>query len=307
MSESPPRVVAVVLNYNGRDVTLQTLASLFRLDYPALELVVVDNGSSDGSREAIAAAHPGLTQLRVEENRGIANGLDRGVAWALERGADYVLVLNNDIEVDPAMVDEMVRAAEADPTIGIVGPKAYYFWDRQRIWSAGGRLMFRETVTRERGMGAMDRGQFDEPGEVDYINGCAALVRASALREVGLFDPIYVVSVEDADWCVRAKRAGYRCWYEPRARLWHMVSHTTGGYSAGRTFHTGRSTAIFVRRYAGPLQWCSFLLFMSMAFPVALLRELARGNQAAAWAKLKGVIAGLEAPLAPPPRWEANG
>ncbi|MEZ5333538.1 MAG: glycosyltransferase [Thermoanaerobaculia bacterium] len=153
MSESPPRVAAVVLNYNGREVTLQTLASLFRLDYPALELVVVDNGSSDGSREAIAAAHPGLAQLRVEENRGIANGLDRGVVWALERGADYVLVLNNDIEVDPAMVDEMVRAAEADPTIGIVGPKAYYFWDRRRIWSAGGRLMFRETVTRERGWG----------------------------------------------------------------------------------------------------------------------------------------------------------
>lgn len=304
MSDSPPRVAAVVLNYNGREVTLQTLASLRGLDYPAVELVVVDNGSTDGSWEAVAAAYPEVPQLKVEENRGIAFGLNRGVVWGLERGCDYVLVLNNDIEVEPSMLTELVRAAEADPAAGIVGPKAYYYWDRERIWSAGGRLLFRETVTRERGMGEIDRGQYDEAGEVDYVNGCAALIRSRALREVGLFDPIYVVSVEDADWCVRARRAGWRCLYAPTARLWHMVSHTTGGYSPGRTFHTGRSTAIFVRRYAGPLRWCSFLLFMAMAFPAAFLRELPRGNQGAAWAKLRGVLAGLRVALAPPPRCE---
>jgi GT2 family glycosyltransferase len=306
MPDSSPRVAAVVLNNNGRDVTLKTLESLRRLDYPAVDVVVVDNGSTDGSWEAVAEAHPDLTQLKVEENRGIAYGLNRGVAWGLEGGYDYVLILNNDIEVEPSMLAEMVRAAEREPLVGIVGPKAYYYWDRERIWSAGGRLMFRETVTRERGMGEVDDGRFDEPAEVDYVNGCAALIRASVLREVGLFDPLYVVSVEDADWCVRMRRAGYRCLYVPSARLWHMVSHTTGGYNAGRTFHTGRSTAIFVRRYASPLQWCSFLLFMSMAFPAAFLRELPRGNQGAAWAKLRGVAAGLRAPLAPPPAWRGR-
>jgi hypothetical protein len=85
-----------------------------------------------------------------------------------------------------------------------------------------------------------------------------------------------------------------------------MVSHTTGGYNPGRTFQTGRSTAIFVRRYAGPLQWCSFLLFMAMAFPAAFVRELLRGNQGAAWAKLRGVAAGLRTPLAPPPTGEPS-
>ncbi len=304
MASSVPRVAAVVLNYNGLEVTLQTLASLTRLSYPSFDLVVVDNGSTDGSSLAIAESFPHLNQLRVEVNQGIANGLNAGVRWALARDYDYVLILNNDIEVDPRLLEELIRVGESDPRIGCVGPKAYYYGDRRRIWSAGGRIRFREAVTRERGMGEMDRGQFDQPGEVDYVNGCAALLRASVLRDVGLFDPVYFVSCEDADWCTRMKRLGYRCAYAPGAVLWHMVSHTTGGYRKGRTYQTGRSTAIFVRRYASFFQWCSFLAFVVVAIPAAFLRELPRRNQAAALAKLRGIVAGLRVPLAPPPRWE---
>ncbi len=306
MTSLAPRVAAVVLNYNGREVTLQTLASLRRLDYTSFDVVVVDNGSTDGSAAAVADGFPYVTQLRVEVNQGIAHGLNVGMRWALARDYDYVLILNNDIEADPAMLDELIRVGESDPRIGCVGPKTYYYWDRRRIWSAGGRIRFREAVTGERGMGELDRGQFDEAGEVDYVNGCAALLRASALREVGLFDPLYFVSCEDADWCTRMKRRGWRCWYAPRAVLWHMVSHTTGGYKAGRTYQTGRSTAIFVRRYASFFEWCSFLALLAASVPIAFLRELPRGNQAAALAKLRGAWAGLRVPLAPPPRWEPS-
>lgn len=299
-----PRVAVLVLNYNGRDVTLQTLGSLRDMVYDAFDLAVVDNGSSDGSWEAIEEAFPEVRQLKVEENRGIANGLNHGVRWALDHGYEYLLIANNDIEVAPDLLSEFVAVAEADPKAGIVGPKAYYYWDRKRIWSAGGILRFRESVTRERGMGKIDDGRYDGTEVVDYVNGCAALIRAPVMREVGPFDPVYIVSVEDADWCVRMKRLGYRCIYHPRAVLWHMVSHTTGGYSAGRTFQTGRSTAIFVRRHANFAQRCSFLLFAAMAFPAAFLRELPRGNQKAAVAKLRGVIEGLRVPLDPVPGWE---
>lgn len=301
-----PQVAVLVLNYNGRDVTLQTLGSLRNMDYDAFDLVVVDNGSSDGSWEAIAEAFPEVLQLKVDVNRGIANGLNHGVRWALENDYDYLLIANNDIEVAPDLLSEFVAVAEADPKAGIVGPKAYYYWDRERIWSAGGMLRFRESVTRERGMGKMDEGSYEATQEVDYINGCAALIPAAVMREVGPFDPVYIVSVEDADWCVRMKRLGYRCVYHPRAVLWHMVSHTTGGYSAGRTFQTGRSTAIFVRHHANFLQRCSFLLFAAMAFPAAFLRELPRGNQRAAVAKLRGVIEGLRVRLEPSPRWNGD-
>lgn len=297
-----PGVLAIVLNYNGRDITLATVGSLLQLDYPRLEIVVVDNGSTDGSDEAIGAAFPQVRRLRTEHNLGISGGLNLGFRLGLEEGWDYLMPMNNDIEVAPDLLRELVAAAEGDETIGCVGPKCYYYFgDRSRLWSAGGRLRFREAVTRERGMGDLDRGQYDRDGEVDYSNGALMLIRRQAMQAAGLWDPIYHVSVEDADWCVRMKRAGFRCWYAHRARLWHMVSPTTGGYTAGRTYRTGRSTAIFVRKYAGPGDWVAFLVWTALAIPAAFLRELPRRNTAAVAAKVRGLVDGFRAALEPPP------
>ncbi len=296
-----PKVAAIVLNYNGKDLTLQTVEILLAMTYDNFDVVVVDNGSTDGSPEAVGVAFPQAIRLRTEENLGLAGGINLGICYALEHDYDYLLTLNNDIEVDPAMLTEMVEVAERDSTIGCVGPKAYYYWDRQRLWSAGGMIRFKESVTRERGMGEIDRGQYDRDEEVAYINGCAMLVRRSVMAEVGLLDPIYHLAVEDADWCMRMKRLGYRSFYAHRAVLWHMVSHTTGVYKPGRTFQTGRSTAIFVRRYAGFWQWCTFGLFMAAALPLAYLRELPKRNQSAVVAKLRGVLAGFRVPMTPPP------
>ena len=152
----------------------------------------------------------------------------------------------------------------------------------------------------------LDEGQYEQDQEMDYINGCAMLVPRRVVEEIGLWDPIYLVGVEDADWCMRMKKAGFQCWYAHRALLWHMVSPTTGGYKPGRTFNTGRGTAIFVRKYASAWEKIRFWLFLAAAIPAAFLRELPRGNQAAATAKLKGAIAGWRTPLPPAPRWEGS-
>lgn len=296
-----PRVAAIVINYNGKDVTLQTLESLSALEYEALEIVVVDNGSDDGSSEAVAEWYPDVTLLRKEVNEGVAAGMNVGVAHALEGACDYLLILNNDIEVAPTMVAELVEVAESNRSVGCVGPKAYYFWDRERLWSTGGILRYRESVTVERGMGEKDEGQYDKIQEVDYVNGCAMLVRRQVMERVGPFDPIYFVGIEDADWCMRMKRLGYRCAYTPHAVLWHMVSHTLGTYTIGRTFQTGRSTAIFVRRYGTAWQKARFLFFMLLAAPSAYLRELRSGNEEAARNKWRGFMDGLRTPLTSPP------
>lgn len=299
-----PSVAVIILNYNGRELTLQAIDSVQEMIYPRSDIVVVDNGSTDGSFEAVAATYPEVIQLRTEENLGPAGGNNLGIRWAMARGYDYLLMLNNDIEADPEMLSHLVGVAESDPTIGCVGPKTYYYWERERLWSAGGIVRFKESVTRERGDGEVDRGQYDRDQEVGYVNGCGMLMRRQAVAAAGLWDPIYHLSVEDADWCQRAKRQGFRCFFAHRAILYHMVARATGVYRAGKTFHTGRSTAIFVRRYAGPWQWLTFLLFTAAALPAAYLRELPRGNQAAAVAKLKGVLEGLRVPLTPPPAYE---
>ena len=298
---SHPRVAALILNYNGREVTLQALASLSQCDYPDLDLVVIDNGSTDGSYEAVAESFPDVYQIRLEENRGPANGCNAGMRWALENGYDYQLILNNDIEVATDFVTQMVAVAESNPKIGCVGPKGYYYWDRERIWSAGGILRFKESVTKERGEGQLDRGQFDRDEEVDYVNGCAMLVRREAIEAAGFWDPIYFLSVEDGDFCMRVKLQGFSCYYAHRAKLWHMVSQSTGGYKPGKTFQTGRSSAIFVRRYANLWQWLTALLFIAAALPAAFLRELPKRNTAAVFAKARGFWTGFRTPMTPPP------
>ncbi len=297
------RVAAIVLNYDGKELTLQALDSLRRMRYPSFDLVVVDNGSTDGSYEAIAAAHPAVIQVRTEVNLGPAGGYNLGMAWAMDEGYDYLLILNNDIEADPDLLTELVRVAERDPTIGCVGPKTYFYSDRTRLASAGGVIRFKESVTRERGMGAVDRGQFDRDEEVSYVNGCGMLIRREAIEAAGLWDPVFFLSVEDADWCVRAKRRGFTCWYAHRAILYHMVSDTVGVYTPKKTFQTGRSSAIFMRRYATLWQRLTFFLFLAAALPVAWLRELRQGNQAAAVAKGRGVLEGLRAPMPEPPSY----
>jgi GT2 family glycosyltransferase len=238
----------------------------------------------------------------VRENRGISWGLDHGIQHALGLGCEYLLLMNNDIEVDPGMLGELVAAAEADPRAGCAGPKSYYFAERRRLWSTGGILRWRgDSVTRERGDGELDAGQYDRDEEVDYVNGCAMLVRRQAIEAAGFWDPIYFLSVEDGDFCMRVKRQGFRCFYAHRAKLWHMVSQSTGGYKPGKTFQTGRSSAIFVRRYANPWQWFTALLFIAAALPAAFVRELPRGNTAAVIAKAKGFWTGFRVPMTPPP------
>ncbi len=296
-----PSVAGVVLNYNGREVTQVTLGSLLELSYPVLDLLVVDNGSTDGSWEAIREAFPAVRQLRVEENRGISWGLNHGIRWARESGYDYVLLMNNDIEVDREMLQRLVVAMEEHPSAGCAGPKCYYHGDRERIWSAGGSLRWRETVTRERGDGELDRGQYDRTEFVPYINGCAMLVRGTALEQVPYWDPVYYLGVEDADFCVRLKQAGWRCLYVHDAHLWHMISHSIGVYRPTRTFHTGRSSAIYLRRYARPWHWARVLAFALVAIPAATLRELPRRNVRAVYEKWRGFWHGLWLEIPPIP------
>lgn len=301
-----PSVAAIVLNYDGRELTLATLASFEAVAWPRLAVFHVDNGSRDGSYAAVAGAHPRVRQIRTEQNLGISGGLNLGIRQAMREGFDYLLLCNNDIEADAALLAEMVCVAERDPKIGCVGPKTYYWADRQRLWAAGGELRFHEAITREIGQGQLDRGQFDRSGETGYVNGCCMLVRRQAMAATGLWDPVYGVSVEDADWCWRMRAAGFACWYAHRARLWHRVSPTTGGYTAGRTFRTARSTAIFVRKYARSPQWASYLLWTALALPAAFVRELPRHNTAAVSAKLRGLWAGLREPLPPLPQLSAE-
>ena len=287
-----PSVAAIVLNYNGKDITLEAIESLSEMTYQNFSIIHADNGSTDGSFEAVADKFPDVINVRVDENRGAARGLNFGMKAGYDRGFDYLMIMNNDIGVEPDMLTEMMKVAVSDPSIGAVQPKMYYFWDRDRLWSAGGVLRFWIAPTRERGMGELEKGQYDRTEEVDYVNGVALLTPRGVWEKVGYFDPTFNLAGEDADWCMRMKKAGYKAFYSHRGVLYHMVSFTAGSYVPRRTFWTGRSLAIFVRRYARPLDWLWFVLLTIPALKIAWLRELFKGNASAVWQKFKGIMVG---------------
>jgi GT2 family glycosyltransferase len=216
----PPRIVAVVLNTNRRDDTLACLESLARLDYPDRAVLVLDNASTDGSAAAIAAAHPDVRVLPLTENRGYAGNNNVGIAAALEMGADWVLVLNEDTILDPACFTELMRVAATDERIGVLGPLVYHHDEPAVIQSAGG-LMNGRWEAWHRGQNEDDTGQFAAPQDVQWISGCAILVRREVIAQVGPLDERFFYYWEETEWCVRAGRAGWRVVLVPAARIWH--------------------------------------------------------------------------------------
>ncbi len=290
----PPLVVAIVLNWNGRDLTLDCLASLRRQTYPALQIVVVDNGSSDGSVAAIAAAFPTVIILEAGGNLGFCGGNNLGMEWALAHDADFVLLLNNDAWFDPALTQELVSAAQADAQIGLAGPKIYQARAPHLLWSAGGRVTFWGNVTAMRGFGQPDRGQFDAGADVDYLPGCGILARRQFLLTVGLLDPAYFAYYEDADWAMRARQAGWRVRYTPTARMWHIGGASAGGfYNPREKYLSGVNAVRFMRRYAGAGQWTLFLISLALGIPWLFLCAIGQGRVAAVQAKTRGLVDGF--------------
>ncbi|HTQ79707.1 MAG TPA: glycosyltransferase family 2 protein [Thermoanaerobaculia bacterium] len=305
------RTAAVLVNWNGATDTLATLASLDRAaGREALRVVVVDNGSTDDSVERLRREPPGapFELLTTGANLGFAGGNEVGIRHVLaDPAVARVLLLNTDVAVDPGFLPPLLAAVDA-PGVAAAGPKIFYFDPPDRLWAAGGRLRIRETVTVELGRGELDGPRWNEAADVTYLTTCCLLVTREALEKVGLFDSTYFINVDDADWCRRALDRGLRLRYVPESRIWHKVAASTAGsYTPTKTFHTGRSNALYVRRHGGALGLAGFLAANLLTLPVAWLRELPRGNGRAAFAKARGVLRGLRDPLPEPPRLASGG
>jgi GT2 family glycosyltransferase len=261
-----PSIAVIVLTWNGRDLTLDCLASLERITTPNVRVIVVDNASSDGTVAAIAQHHGGrVTVIANTANLGYAGGNNAGIRRALEEGADFVLLLNNDTVVDPGFAGRMADALLADPGAGVAGPKIYYFDPPDRIWFAGGEVSLWRGTARHIGIRETDHGQYDAPRAVDYVSGCALLARREVFERVGLLDESYRAYFEDADFCLRAARAGFAVRYVPDARVWHRISASTGGQlSRAKVRRKFESSRRFFRRYARPWHWITIPLFFGV-------------------------------------------
>jgi GT2 family glycosyltransferase len=228
MNVLPGSVSIIVLNWNGRDDTLDCLDSLSRVDHPHFNVIVVDNGSSDDSVAAVRARYPDVMILETGANLGYAGGNDVAIRHCLaERNDEFILLLNNDTIVDPTFLTALVHAADAQPDAGIFGPKIYFRDRPDVLWYNGARWTGSDFV--HVGYGKLD----DELVEADrlppaYITGCALFVRREVLLRVGLLDERFFLLFEDVDFCYRARRLGFQCAVVDDAIVWHKVSSSIG-------------------------------------------------------------------------------
>jgi hypothetical protein len=220
----------IVLNWNGTEDTLACLRSVERLDYPAFSILVVDNGSRPETLGQLQAGLGTATLLENGSNLGFALGNNRGIEWALERGAEYVFLLNNDTVVDPDCLTALVEVAQRDASVGIVGAVNFYVSRPDVIWYSGGRVDWRTAAfsdpTSEKTFGQLNG--VPSVREVDDVAGSALLIKASVIRKIGLMDPRYFMYFEESEWCLRAKRNGYRVMASLDAKVWHKVSGSAG-------------------------------------------------------------------------------
>lgn len=286
MKADEPRVGIIILNWNRPLDTIACLRSLAYITYSNYYIIVVDNGSTDGSPDQIRAVVPDVELLVNSQNLGFAAGANIGIGRALERGADYILLLNNDTVVAHQFLTPLVKASEKDATIGISVPKIYYYYDPTRIWSAGARWQPFPPRVKIIGLGQKDNPKYNEPYDLDYATGCAMLVRRHVFETVGGLDPVYFMYQEDYDFCYRVRKAGFRIVYVPQAKVWHKVSRGLGENSPRKWYLWSKSAVTFYARHFSGLTLVSFLGWV-------VVREILKGNVLFFRPFLHGVFDGL--------------
>lgn len=224
-----PGLYVIVLNWNGGDVVSSCIESLEAVTNPSLDIIVVDNASTDSSPDSIRREFPGVELVVNDRNLLYAGGNNVGLRKAMDHGGRYFLLLNNDTEVDPDFAARMLSVFEREEEAGIVGPKILYYDDPERIWYGGGGFYPLLFVPRHRNIRRLSGTFNEEGGETEFVTGCALMVRREVLDEIGLLDTSYGIYNEDVDFCLRAGAAGWKCFYEPSALVWHKVSSSSGG------------------------------------------------------------------------------
>jgi len=236
--KTTPLVSAIVVNWNGGAMLCEALGSLFAQTWPALEVILVDNGSTDGSVEqAIECFGNRLVVVRNARNLGFAVG--NNVGFRVAKG-EWIFLLNSDAICDPEVIAELMAFAADKPDVGQLACRVVQA-DQPNFFDSVGLLVYPDGVCRSRGWEEKDWGQYDRAEEVLAPHGCACALRKSMIEQIGPFDEDFFCYLEDLDLGVRGQLAGWKCWYVPTTRVRHKKSATAGNYSVFKAFHIERN------------------------------------------------------------------
>jgi len=262
------RVAIIIINWNQPELTVNTIASLKKIKSNSFDyhLFLIDNHSSDNSFVILSqkySSDPHVTLSKTDQNLGFTGGNNFGLKQASREDYDYYLFLNNDVQVDPDFLINMVDYLKSNKSVGLVAPKMYFApgfeYHKTRyskkdlgnvIWFAGGKIDWHNIYCSHIGIDEIDTGQYDTITHPDYLTGCCLLITKKALRQIGSFDHNYYLYLEDADLCHRAKQAGFLISYLPSAKIWHYNSGSSGANSDLHHYYLTRNRLYFGFRYA---------------------------------------------------------
>jgi len=294
LKEKEPKVAVVIVNWNQRELLLEAVGSCMSSHWSNLLMIVVDNGSRDGSAKAVTEAFPDTVMVQNEFNEGFAVGSNQGIKHAREAGVEYILFLNNDATLEPDAIGKMVELMEKNTMVGAVAPYIFYYDRRDIIWYGGGIVQFWRGRIAHRFLRQIFHEDEHQPSPTRYLTGCVFMVRVEALKSVGFFDTTMGLYSEDVDFCLRLRYSGWRLWVTPDAKAYHRISVTAGGeLSPFKAFHRGRSNAMLTRRWANIWEWPTIIIGGILGGLFITLKLMIGGKLSTLLALWYGVINGL--------------
>ena len=241
------KVCIVIVNYNGYSLLNDTILSVSGLDYTNYDIVVVDNNSNEPFPNELLKRYPQVVLLKQTDNWGFAKGNNIGITYSIKEHYEYTLLLNNDVHVDSKLLSEMIDIAD-DNTI--VVPKIYYYDKPDVLWYAGGEILYGRMESKNIGYGEKDTGQYNKIKNIEFMNGCCTLIKNTIFEKIGLLDEDYFLYFEDFDFGIRAINNGISIQYQPKARLWHKVSSSSGGENSKvQVYYMTRNRLIFSKKH----------------------------------------------------------
>jgi GT2 family glycosyltransferase len=272
-----PLVSIVTLNYDHPEVTCQLLHSLYGITYPSVEIIVVDNASPNDDPSIIPNSFPEIKFIQSDKNLGFAGGNNLGIRVA---NGKYILLLNNDTEVERGFLEPLVAKFEANQQIGAASPKIKFFYSPDTLQFTGISPLNPYTVRcKGYGYGRKDTGQFDQDTPTNFVHGAAMMVPMEVVRKVGLIAECYFLYYEELDWATRIKNAGYELWYVHNSTVLHKESTSTGKLSPLKVYYMNRARLIYLRRNIKGFYFLVALFFQFfIAIPKNALKFLIEGH-----------------------------
>jgi GT2 family glycosyltransferase len=285
-----PRVSIVIVSWNARPLLQTCLPSVVATDYPDVEVLLADNASTDGSAAWVARKYPSVKIVRHPDNWLFCRGNNAALPHAT---GDFILLLNNDVEVPPGWLRPLVDTMRRTEDVGAVQPKLLQYDDRDRFEYAGAAGGFLDRVgypfTRGRLFDTLetDRGQYDDARDVFWATGAALLLRRSALDEVGLLDERFEMHMEEIDLCWRLQRHGYRVRVQPESTVYHIGGASLPKGSPRKTYYNFRNSLLLLYKNLPPSAWRRTMALRGGCDCAALGRALAAGHDGEAGAILR--------------------